>query len=257
MAAVMHAQAIPNAVHFDSSDVVVIVKRAEDRTLRAARGRKTVWDIVDAWPQPIGNDWNEAQAKEWLRGEMERIKPDAVIAATARMAEDLKEFDVPVLWLKHHHRPHIRRNSIHEQVRRIGYEGCPRYVERWKASILRECDRVGAEFAINPETLADCDIVVALRDARGYPARYWKSGVKLANAHASGTPFVGCRESGYMEIATGCEYWADTQRELGVALDWLISQSAREQVSERFLRNAYSVDHAASDLRKFLQQQFG
>lgn len=251
------AEAIPNAVNAEA-DVAVLVKRVDDRTVRAlrARGAKLVWDVVDAWTQPVGNDWNEREAFTWLRNEMERISPDAVVAPTARMAEELKQFPVPVLWLKHHHRPGIRRNPIRERIAIVGYEGSPSYIAKSQCAIRAECERIGARFVVNPETLADCDVVLAMRDAKGYAPRNWKSGVKLANAHASGTPFIGCQEAGYTEIATGCEYWAENQKRLGIALEWLADQSTREQVSDRFVRAAYSVQHAAADLKRFLRATF-
>lgn len=257
ISAALGAEAIPNAIHSDA-DVVVIVKRVEDRTLRALRGRKVVWDCVDAWPQgsPAGNTWTEREAKDWLRREVDRIQPAALIAATARMAEDMKEFGLPVLWLRHHHRPGIVRNSIRERVRVVGYEGSASYLDGCQKWIRAECERIGATFVVNPDRLADCDIVLAMRNVKGYAPRHWKSAVKLENAHASGTPFIGARECGYTEIATGCEYWGDGAGELRIALNWLADQSARELVSDRFLQAAYPVERAAADLRRFLQAQF-
>lgn len=258
IAAQLGAEAIPNAVNADA-DVVVLVKRVEDRTIRAMRGRKLVWDCVDAYPQQHphwGNDWTEAQAKDWLRREFDRIKPDALITATKQMWHDVREFGVPALWLPHHHRPRIARNPIRDRIAVVGYEGSPTYLHGWRGAIEKQCKRIDAEFRFNPDRLADCDVVLALRDQKGYPARNWKSGVKLANAHASGTPFIGCREAGYLELATGCEYWADNEREIGVALDWLADKTTREQVQDRFLQAAYPVERAASDLMRFLRQTF-
>jgi hypothetical protein len=253
------SEAIPNATHSDA-DVVVIVKRVEDRTLRAMRGRKIVYDVLDAWPQQQGmlngNYWAEDSAMRWLSEELDRIRPDAVIAATARMAEDLKQFGLPVLWLRHHHRPGIARNPIRERVQVVGYEGSAVYLDGCQEWIREECERIGAKFVVNPVRLADCDVVLAVRNPKGYTARNWKSGVKCENAHASGTPFIGAREAGYLEIATGCEYWADDPQELRVALNWLADQSARELICDRFVRAAYTVEHAAADLHTFLKAQF-
>jgi hypothetical protein len=110
---------------------------------------------------------------------------------------------------------------------------------------------------VNPDTLADCDVVLALRDARGYPPRNWKSAVKLSNAHGSGTPWIGCTETGYTEIATGCEYWADNASQMRVALEWLKDQLTREQICDRFVQAAYPVESAAADLHRFLAHHFG
>jgi hypothetical protein len=257
IAAALGAEAIPNAVN-EEADVAVLVKRVDDRTVRAlrSRGAKLVWDVVDAWPQPHGNDWTESQAFAWLYEEINRIKPDAVIAATDRMRDEFRRLEIPVLWLRHHHRPNIRRNPIRERITVVGYEGSPSYIAKWREVIGNECSKIGASFVVNPDTLADCDVVLALRDAKGYPPRNWKSGVKLANAHASGTPWIGCVEAGYTEIATGCEYWADGPVALGASLKWLSAQSTRGQICDRFVKAAYSVEHAASDLLKFIETQF-
>jgi hypothetical protein len=254
IAQALGAEAIPNAVNAEA-DVAVLVKRVEDRTIRAlrARGVKLVWDVVDAWPQPIGNSWTELQCLAWLEGELDRIQPDAVIAATARMAEDVRRFDIPVTWLRHHHRPGIRRNPIRQRITVVGYEGSPSYILKWREAITHACENIGATFVVNPDTLADCDVVLALRDSKGYAPRNWKSNVKIANAHASGTPFVGCREQGYLENATGAEYWADDPRELRIAFEWLADQSAREFISDRFVQAAYPVERAAQDLKVFLE----
>lgn len=88
----------------------------------------------------------------------------------------------------------------------------------------------------------------------GYVSKHWKSNVKLANAHGSGTPFIGNRESGYEETATGAEYWADNMDEMRMALDWLESQTTREQISGRFMKHAYPVKYAANELLDFLRR---
>ena len=76
--------------------------------------------------------------------------------------------------------------------------------------------------------------------------------MKLANAHGSGTPFIGQQEAGYIENASGCEYWTEDVGGLKVCFDWLTDQGARELVSERFLQKAYPVEQAAKDLSAFL-----
>jgi hypothetical protein len=252
MQAHCESRAVVNATSADA-DVVVLVKRVRDETLRAVRHAKIAWDVVDSYPQPAGNDWTEREAKDWLDRELNRIQPNAVIAATKKMAEDLKPYGLPVLWLRHHHRPGIQRNPIRERVTVVGYEGARQYIEPWRTAVEAQCKRIGASFVINPDRLCDCDIILALRGSNGYPPRNWKSNVKIANAHASGTPFIGGREQGYLEVATGCEYWADTPKELGIAFDWLRDQSARELIHDRFVRAAYSVEQAAADLYAFLR----
>lgn len=234
------------------ADVVIGIKRLPDDLLRALRGRPLIWDVVDAWPQPHGNDWNEGLCQRWLAQEVERIQPAAIIAATKRMATDCQAFGIPVLWLPHHHRPGIEANPIRERVEVVGYEGSPSYVDQWRKAIERECERIGARFEVNPAKLASVDVVLALRGSSGYAPRHWKSGVKLANAHGSGTPWIGCRELGYLETASGAEYWADTPEELRIALGWLSDQASREQVADRFRAAAISVETAAKRLKEFV-----
>lgn len=233
------------------ADLVIGVKRVSTAMAEAYRGR-LIWDIVDAHPQPHGNEWDEATCKRWLAGEVARLKPVGMIAATNQMAVDLAGFCVPVLWLPHHHRPFIERNPIRKEVRLIGYEGSPGYIESWRPAIERECKRIGAKFIVNPPRLADLDIVLALRGSAGYAPRNWKSNVKGANAHGSGTPLIAGRESGYLEMANGMEEWADTPDELSLAVEAMMSRGRRQHVQEQFIRSAFTLEQAAERLNKWL-----
>ena len=235
-----------------SADIVVAVKRIPDQLLRSIRGSFVVWDVVDAWPQPHGNDWTEGACRAWLDAEFARIKPNAIIAATQKMADDCAHFGVPVLWLPHHYRPDIELNPIRERILKIGYEGAANYIAPWLPTIETECRRIGAEFILNPRSLADLDVVLALRGHTGYAARKWKSGVKLANAQGSATPWIGCREAGYVETASGGEEWADTAGELSGALRMLHEWEARAVASEALRVRAFSVERAAAELGRFL-----
>jgi hypothetical protein len=235
-----------------SADVVVAVKRIPDPLLAAIRGSYVVWDVVDAWPQPRGNDWSADACKAWLDSEFARINPNAIIAATNKMAEDCARFGVPVLWLPHHHRPGIEANPIREKIQMIGYEGAPSYIIPWLPAIESACIKIGAAFLMNPLKLADVDIVLALRGSTGYAPRNWKSGVKLANAHGSGTPWIGCRETGYIETSTGGEKWADTEHELVRAIEDLQDVDTRRNISAALRVGGFSVNDAAEKLRGFL-----
>jgi hypothetical protein len=212
-----------------------------------------VYDIVDAYPQPMSSVWERAEAIGWVHQKLKALRPAAVIWPNQRMREDC-DTGLPGLVLKHHHRPGIGINPVREQVQAVGYEGSPAYLEQWRPIIERECERRGWRFVVNPKRLADLDIVLALRGGRwdGYVSRHWKSNVKLANAHGSGTPFVGQRECGYQETASGAEYWAEDRVSLSMSFDWLASQSARELVSDRFRQKAYTLEQAAAELSGFL-----
>lgn len=239
-----------------AADLTVVVKRTPDAVMQAIRqeGRPWVYDIVDAYPQPESATWSQDEAIGWVVRHVQKLNPTAVVWPNQRMRDDCDD-GRPGLVLKHHHRPGIRRNPVRPRVQRIGYEGSASYLDGWMPPIRKECERRGWEFVVNPKHLADLDIVLALRGGQwdGYAARNWKSNVKLANAHGSGTPFVGQSECGYLETASGAEYWANEPKDLAASFDWLTPVSARELVSDRFVERAYTLEQAAEDLCLFLK----
>ncbi len=251
------AKVVPHATlkDFRSVDKIIVVKRTPDSTVLdlAASGRPWAWDIVDSYPQPGCSRWDKSESIRWARKEINRLNPSAVIWPNEKMRDDVG-CDVMSIVIPHHHRPGIRVNPIREHVKTVGYEGSPRYIEGLDPFIREECRKRGWGYVVNPEHMADLDIVLALRSGpwNGYAQKHWKSNVKLANAHGSGTPFVGSREDGYLENATGCEYWADSQEEITTAFDFLTSQTTRQQVADRFLSAAYSIDRALKRYRVFI-----
>lgn len=238
-----------------AADLIVVVKRTPPALLQNIRASKRPWvlDVVDFYPQPASYVWSKSEAVTWVRQQIKALSPDALIWPNRQMAEDC-DIALPSVVLKHHHRPGLRCNPIRESVQTVGYEGSARYLERWADALEKECARRGWRFVVNPDDLTALDIVVAFRSGRwdGYVSRHWKSAVKLANAHGSGTPFVGQKECGYLETASGAEYWAETPKELATCFDWLTPQDNRQLVSDRFLQKAYTVDMAAADLKEFL-----
>jgi hypothetical protein len=241
---------------FKAADLTMVVKRVPDVRLAALResGKPWVLDIVDFYPQPHCGDWDRDEAIEWARHRLEYLKPNAVIWPNKKMQEDVG-FSGPQTVIYHHHRPGIASNPIRKDVRTIGYEGSPAYIEPWRGHIESECDKRGWRFVVNPAQMADLDIVLALRGGKwnGYVQANWKSQIKMANAHASGTPFIGSPEAGYLEVATGCEYWATNARSLRMSFDWLTDHRTREQVSDRFRARAFTVDQAARQFESFLE----
>lgn len=236
-------------------DLAVVVKRTPPEVMQAIRKADIPWvlDVVDMYPQPACVGWTLKEGVSWVRKRIADLAPSAVIWPCKRMMDDCA-MDLPQKVLYHHHRPEIRENPIWEKVSRIGYEGDARYLEGWRPKIEQECDRRGWTFVINPNELRDIDIVLAVRGDKwnGELIPRWKSNVKLANAHGSGTPFVGQEEAGYLETASGVEYWANDPASLRRSLDWLVSQDTREVVRDRFLQKAYSLESAATDLKAFL-----
>lgn len=253
LGAAIGATVIPKATSAEGFDGVVLVKRPTQDMLAAYRRTPIIWDVVDSHPQPIGNSWSKDESMDWLREQMLWIRPTAVVAATEAMAADMAEFEVPVLALPHHYRPGIVQNPIRDEIRKVGYEGGDYYLGKWKEILERHCRKRGWEFVINPESLSDLDIVVALREANGYPVRAWKSGVKLANAQGSGTPCILGIESGYLETQSGAECWAENEQGLATSFELLESRSIRVQTSQILRHVAPSLESIAARYRNWLE----
>lgn len=238
-----------------AADVILAVKRVSDPLLQAIRssGKPWVFDCVDFYPQPHCTSWSRAEAVAWVKAQIKRLSPAAVVWPNQRMRDDC-DTGLPGLVLPHHHRPGIAVNPVRAKVQTVGYEGAAPYLGRWRQAIENECGRRNWRFVVNPARLADLDVVIAVRSVEfsGYAQFHWKSNVKMANAHGSGTPFIGQRECGYLETATGAEYWADDPKQLGMCFDWLESQSTREMISDRFRQAAYPVEQAAKELTTFM-----
>lgn len=236
-----------------AADVILVVKRVPNKLLVDLRrcGRPWAYDVVDAYPQRAAGAWSKGQCIEWLHEHLTRLRPDVVIWPNLRMREDAG-MPGPVIY--HHHRPGIEVNPIRERIEVIGYEGSPRYLDGWGEAIEAECRRRGVRFVVNPERLADVDVILALRGGLwdGYASRHWKSNVKLANAHAAGCPFIGAPEAGYLETATGAERWASDADELALALDSLEPWSIRLETSERFRHAAIPLQQTVEQFRSIL-----
>ena len=253
----MRAEVVSNAKDVGRYDLAVLVKRpTPDLLQRLHRANvRIIWDVVDAWPQPIGNDWDSARCLAWLAEQVKAIRPAGIVAATQAMSKDCERFGVPVLALPHHARPGLRMNTI-RPLKVVGYEGGEKYIAKWRPVIASECARRGWQFVTQPTELADVDIVLALRDAGGYAPRNWKSNVKLANAQGSGTPVICCREAGYLETQSGAERWADTPDELREAFDSLESTADRIDASRRLASAAPRIESLATTYLQWLQSRF-
>lgn len=237
------ATVLPSALDVRGYRAAILVKRPSpglvERLHRA--GVPIIWDIVDAYPQPGALTWDRAQCMAWLRTQVAEIKPMALVAATSAMAEDCAELGLPTLWLPHHSRPGVEINPGYLDVRKVGYEGGDHYLGRWLPLLEQECARRGWRFIVNPPALAGLDIVVALRDANGYAARSWKSGVKLANAIGSCTPAIIGHEAGCLELAPLGMTPVDTPAQLGEAMDRLSVADERFRMLRSFAAAAPSL----------------
>jgi hypothetical protein len=251
------ATVIPKATRQDIKrcDVVVVVKRISEQLLNDIRssGKPWIYDIIDAYPQPECTAWDRKKAIDWVQTRLKILHPNAVIWPNNCMMYDC-DMGMPGMVLYHHHLPGIAINTIKKDISVIGYEGSRDYIGKWLGPILKECIKRKWEFKINTRQLADMDIVIAVRDdhVNGYAQSHWKSNVKLANAHGSGTPFIGPHERGYIETSTGFEMWADYPEDLSQSFDRLRTQELRQKIQNVFLHNKITVDDCAKQLIGFI-----
>lgn len=257
LGAAIGADVIPHAIPRTRYDLGIIVKRVDPRTLAAMHAQRIpiVLDIVDGWPQPGGNLWARDDCMAWLRTNLKTLKPHAVVAATRAMKDDVEElgFRGQVLALPHHARPGMAANPIRERVEIVGYEGGVQYLGKWLPIVEAECKARGWRLVLNPPELSDLDIVLALREADGYAPRQWKSGVKLANAQGSGTPFIGCPEAGYRETDNGAALWATNRRDLSRSFDELTGWTMRTLVAEQLRAAEPKLAGVAQTYREWLE----
>lgn len=245
-------------------NLAILVKRPRYEMVEQLHrcGVRIIWDIVDSWPQPEGNDWNRYRCIDWLKSEVNRIKPVGIVAATDTMAQDCKAFGIPVLYLPHHAMPRLTLNPIRQDVRMVGYDGGQQYLGSWESVLIHECNTRNWRFLVNHgpprplDKLSELDIVVALRQQSGYAVRNWKSAVKLANAQGTGTPIVCNREAGYIETRSGGELFADTPDEVNKALDTLTDIRVRREASRKLLMAAPTIEKIAGKYHSWLASKF-
>ena len=239
----------------DDADLVVVVKRPSPGMVDNLKASSTpwVWDLVDFYPQPACTAWSKDYAIKWVRRQLEAFNPDAVIWPNDKMHQDCGGYTNSYV-LYHHARPDRHINPVRRTVGVVGYEGSRRYLGRWEKAVKLACKQRGWRLAINEGTHYDWDIVLAFRDKafNGYVQRCWKSNVKLANCHGSGTPFLGAKENGYLETGTGHEVYCESIKDVPVALDKLSDYDFRLQASLAFQAKSYPLSVAANDLNNWL-----
>lgn len=230
----LKAAAVPNAsdAEIDWADVVVLVKSFELSLVRRikARRKKIIYDVLDGWTQPDQNTLSREESIKIMKRKILFSQADLVIAPTQQMAEDVGGFVI-----YHHARFDQQRNPIRDKIQAIGYEGSARYLEGgWFAAISKSSERRRIPFIVNPRQIADVDIIFAVRggDWRGYMTDNWKSNVKLANAQATRTPFIGLPEAGCRETASGPELWINEPREVEDAVRSLEDPRTRKLKSD-------------------------
>jgi len=171
------------------------------------------------------------------------------------MAADVASLcSLPVACIPHHARPGLKRTEIRERLQTVAYEGGVAYLGAWERSLLRACGARGIALLLNPPSLNDADVVVALREADGYAARHWKSNVKLANAQGTGTPVICSPESGYLETAGRTfPLWVESEADLAQALDHLAPRETRQAYADGLYSERLPLATVALQYRAFLE----
>ncbi len=247
-------QPLASAGDIETAGLVVVVKRTPLELIERIRaaGKRWVFDMVDCWPQPAGNAWNEDQAAKWLRRQLGDLRPDAVVFPTETMLAD-SAWSGPAIVLPHHAWPKYLPDVFHAKVRRVGFEGGEQYLGKWRKVIEDQCKRRGWEFVINGD-LASCQIGIALRDTPGYPAPAWKANTKLANLQALGIPALCSPERGYFETRSGAERWAENRHDVERCFDAWAYIGARKLAREAMLLAVPTLEKIAGRYRTWLHQ---
>lgn len=239
-----------------AADAIVVVKRINHPFFNAvkASGTPWVWDLVDFFPQPECGKWSRDKAIAWVRKQITKAAPMGVIYPCQRMADDI---GLPGAVIYHHARP-APANPVRRFITRVGYEGSPKFLGRWRSVLQQECARRGWQF-VEGAPLHEVDVVVAFRDGdhNGYAQSHWKSNVKLANAHGTGTPFVGQRDIAYQETASGAERWVNAPQHLAQAFDSIAPYGVRLAINEQFLASTITLHSRAEQLRRYVEQAVG
>lgn len=236
-----------------SADLIVVVKRTNQPFFENVKRSKKpwVWDLVDFYPQP--NNWPKEKAVKWVRQQINKYKPSGIIWPTARMKIDIGLGGEVI----YHHGRIGQINPIREKIQVIGYEGSERYLGKWRKILETECQKRGWAFKVNVP-LNHLDVVVAFRDDpfNGYCEQKWKSNVKLANAHITGTPFIGWPESGYSETWSGKELWAMGKDSISFCFDKLEPYEERLNIHRTFLSKAMTLDQVGNQLKEYLDEVY-
>ncbi len=235
-----------------AADIIVVVKRATEDIVERVRasGRPWVYDMVDGWPQPAGNEWNKDRATDWLRNLFAHLRPTAAVFATSQMQGD-SAFRGPSLVLPHHAWPKYAAQPVKNQVSRVGYEGGEQYLGKWRRLVDAECRRRGWEFVVNGD-MASCQIGVALRDVGGYAAKAWKANTKLANIQSLGLPAVVSDEAGYREFGSVAQAAVVDEFELRQAFDAFAPMDTRAELGWIAQKAAPRLDAVAKKYQEWL-----
>lgn len=245
----------PNASIDDcnNADVIVAVKRLQHPWIdNIKRSKKPwIWDLVDMYPQPACYKWSRKYAINWIRDRILEHNPDGLIYANKRMAQDV---GLPGVVIYHHARE-LKTINLKVKIRIAGYDGRVDYLGRWFDVLKKECFKRGILFSTELPA-NELDLVFAFRDKpwNGYCQTHWKSNIKLANVHAAGVPFIGNKESSYVETLAGLEIFIKKPTEIGDAIDSVLSLNTRKNIRENFLKNVITVEQVGQQLKDYCEK---
>lgn len=250
----IHATVDVHCKDFKGYELVIGVKRVPKDVLNAIRksGRPWVWDIVDAYPQPLSNNWSQDQALQWLKDEIQTHQPSAMVFPTTRMYND-SEFAGPSLVLPHHAWPKYRKQTIRPKVKVLGYEGGEHYLGKWGPLLNKICAARNWSFQIN-QNLEDADIGIALRDPLNYASRNWKSNVKVANLQALGLPIICTNEVSHFEFGGDTVITVSSEKGLNSTLDHLQDYDLRMAYGDTNHKSTPTLQHTAREYQQWLAQ---
>jgi len=245
-------------------DLVILIKTPSPDLINRIKQNKipVVWDVVDFWPQRIDrtlSNLNKDQIMNWVKPVLGSVDPKHIITATNTMKIDFESLGYKnCTTIYHHHRPKIKINPINKLCQTIGIEGSIGQYGSWIEKLKIISKKLHMKFTTNHSTLDDLlhtfDIVIAQRDFTGYAPKNWKSNIKLANAHASGTPGIFNTEQGYKETACGYEFWADTVDEIVECIEKLRSYDLRQNIHENFLKNTISIEQVIEQYKSLINK---
>lgn len=236
------------------ASVAILIKRAGAQYAERAHRAKVpiVWDALDFWSQPAHNSVTPEGARILLQQKIAEIRPALTIGATDAMAEAAGGVCLP-----HHGHIDLRPAPVRSAVQSVGYDGNALYLDRWTPILQKACADRGWSFVVNPESLTQVDIVVALRGGQwdGWICRQWKSGVKVGNAILAGRPLISQASAAVSELRPAGTV-IETPADLSAALDYWTPLERRESVyhASRERVDEFTVSTAAERYRAILDR---
>jgi glycosyltransferase involved in cell wall biosynthesis len=182
------------------------------------------------------------------RDNIRRLRPDCVIAANKRMAQDLMNI-TRARCIYHHARLDAKPLEL---GRTLYYDGCEKHASYWLDVIRAVAVNYGWNVKCGkPENGAGG--LLALRDYNTglWLANRWKSNVKAANAIAYGLPLLGQPETGYLEtLPDGWAVYFQNDSEARAA----VARFCQNPVNVRGMNaEKYTAERAANDYEKLFE----